>query len=80
MEFKDLGLLVIDEAVKEMIEKSNENPRLLKWISRYVEEKINHYIRLLERRDDSIKSIYPIKNKNDLAKKSVLKLREINMV
>lgn len=35
-----------------------------------VEEKINHYIRFLERRDDSIKSIYPIKNKNDLEKVS----------
>lgn len=31
-----------------------------------VEEKINHYIRFLERRDDSIKSVYPINNKNDL--------------
>ena len=32
---------VIDEAVQEMIAKSNEDKRLLNWISRYVEEKIN---------------------------------------
>ncbi|MDR1679999.1 MAG: UvrD-helicase domain-containing protein [Prevotellaceae bacterium] len=31
---------VVDEAVRAMIEKSNENPALLNWISRYVEEKI----------------------------------------
>lgn len=31
---------IIDEAVQEMIEKSNEDKRLLNWISRYVEEKI----------------------------------------
>ncbi len=35
-----------------------------------VEEKIHHYVRFLERWDDSVKSIYPIKNKNDLEKVS----------
>ena len=31
---------VIEEAVKEMIEKSNEDKKLLAWISRYIEQKI----------------------------------------
>jgi len=41
-----------------------------------IEEKIHYYIRFLERWDASIKSIYPIKNKNDL--ENVTKLFPMN--
>lgn len=35
-----------------------------------LEENIHHYVRFLERWDNSVKSIYPIKDKNDLIKVS----------
>jgi len=32
---------VVSDAVKQMIEKSNQDPKLLEWIGRYIEEKID---------------------------------------